>query len=105
MDKRERRKSQRFRIQQQVTIKYNREGNFEFTGISRDLSDHGVFLHTESVIEKGAEVELTLTFPAESALSVPMQLRGRVIRVEGFPSPGIAVEFDTMTVVPEVRRQ
>jgi Tfp pilus assembly protein PilZ len=95
------RKAQRVCLKQPVTVRYNRDGHFEFTGISRDLSDRGIFLHTESVIEVGAEVELTLTFPSESPQPIPMQVRGRVVRVERIPSTGIAVEFDKVTVVPE----
>lgn len=50
-----------------MTVRYNRDGQFEFTGISRDLSNGGIFLYTESVIEVGAQVELTLILPSESA--------------------------------------
>jgi hypothetical protein len=53
------RKSERVAIQRPVTVKFNRDGNFEFTGISRDLSDSGIFFYTESVIQEEAEVELT----------------------------------------------
>jgi Tfp pilus assembly protein PilZ len=95
------RKSQRVCIQRPVTVRYNRDGNFEFTGISRDLSDSGIFFFTESVIKVGAQVELTLTFPSETAQPIPMQVRGRVVRVEKIPATGIAVEFDKVTVVPE----
>ncbi len=95
------RKSQRVCIQRLVTVRYNRDGNFEFTGISRDLSDSGVFLYTESVIEVGAQVELTLTLPFESAQPISTQVRGRVVRVEKTPATGIAVEFDKVTVIPE----
>ncbi len=95
------RKSKRVCIQRPVTVRYNRDGHFEFTGISRDLSDTGIFLYTESSIEEGAQVELTLTLPSESAQPIPMQLRGRVVRVERFPATGIAVEFDRVTVIPE----
>jgi hypothetical protein len=86
-------------------VKYTREGNFEFTGISRDLSDRGIFLYTESVIEEGAEVELKLTLPSFSPHPVPMLLRGRVVRVERTPAMGVAVEFDKVTVVPELSRR
>jgi c-di-GMP-binding flagellar brake protein YcgR len=97
----ERRQSQRVYTQQPVTIRYNREGNFEFTGISRDLSASGIFLYTESVLEEGAQVELTLTFPSESGQASPMQVRGRIVRVQRTPANGIAVQFDTITVIPE----
>jgi hypothetical protein len=98
------RKSERVAIQRPVTVKFNRDENFEFTGISRDLSDSGIFLYTESVIEEGAEVELTLTLPSFSAHPVPMLLRGRVVRVEKTPAAGIAVEYEKVTVVPEPSR-
>ena len=95
------RTSQRVCIQRLVTVRYNRDGNFEFTGISRDLSDSGIFLYTESVIEEGAQVELTLTLPSDSSQPIPMQVRGRVVRVERTPATGVAVEFDKVTVAPE----
>jgi PilZ domain len=95
------RKSERVRSQQPVTVKYNRDGNVEFTGISRDLSDSGVFLYTESLLEEGAHVDLTRTLPFKAAQPVSMQVRGRVVRVERTPASGIAVEFDTVIIVPE----
>ena len=95
------RKSKRVCMQRPVTVRYNRDGQFEFTGISRDLSDRGIFLYTESVIEVGEEVELTLILPSESAEHNPIQVRGRVVRVERIPATGIAVEFDKVTVIPE----
>lgn len=101
MDSTERRKSQRVCTRQPVTVRYNRDGNFEFTGVSRDLSDSGIFLYTESVIEAGAQVELILTLPSASAQPIPMHVRGRVVRVERLHATGIAVEFDKVTVVPE----
>jgi PilZ domain len=95
------RKSHRVCIQRPVTVRYNRDGNFEFTGISRDLSDSGIFLYTESLIEEGAQVELTLILQSESAEPTPIQIRGRVVRVEKVPATGIAVEFDRVTVIPK----
>jgi len=95
------RKSQRVCIQQPVTVRYNREGHFEFTGISRDLCNGGIFLYTDSVIELGDQVELTLILPSESAEPNPIQVRGRVVRVEKTPATGIEVEFDKVTVIPE----
>jgi hypothetical protein len=102
VDNSERRKSERVFVQRPVTVRYNHEGNFEITGISRDLSNRGVFLYTESVIEVGAQVELTLTLPSESAKPISTQVRGRVVRVERTPATGIAVEFDKLTVMPEL---
>jgi Tfp pilus assembly protein PilZ len=89
------------RLQRPVTVRYNCDENFEFTGISRDLSDSGIFLYTESVMEVGSQVELTLTLPSESAHPLSTQVRGRVVRVERTPATGVAVEFDKVTVVPE----
>ncbi len=101
MDIIDRRKSQRVCIHQAVAVKYNCDGNFEFKGISRDLSDSGIFLYSESVIEEGAQVELMLTLPSGSAQPIPIYVRGRVVRVERTSATGVAVEFDKVTVVPE----
>lgn len=95
-----RRKSERVCMQRPVTVRYNRDGHFEITGIGRDLSDSGIFLYTESVIEEGAQVELTLTLPSESDQPISTQVYGRVVRVERAPATGLAVEFDRVTVAP-----
>jgi hypothetical protein len=82
------RKSQRVCIQRPVTVRYNRDGYFEFTGISRDLSDSGIFLFTESVIEVGAQVELTLTFPSETAQPIPVRVEAESLGWRKFPRRG-----------------
>jgi hypothetical protein len=60
-------------IQQPVTIKYNREENFEFAGVCRDF-----FLYTQSVIGEGGQFELTLTIPSEAATK-PVRMQAPVL--------------------------
>ena len=54
----ERRETQQFPTRLPVTVKYTRTGHYEVTGVSRDLSASGMFLHKDSNIEEGAQVEI-----------------------------------------------
>jgi c-di-GMP-binding flagellar brake protein YcgR len=97
----ERRKAQQFSIRVPVTVKYTRAGHYEFTGVSRDLSASGMFLHTDSNIEEGAQVEVILTLPSKASEQVTIQVRGTVVRVERSSQPGIAINFKKLVILPE----
>ena len=98
----ERRKAQQFSIRVPVTVKYTRAGHCEFTGVSRDLSGSGMFLHTDSKIEEGAQVEVNLTLPSKTSEQVTIQVRGTVVRFEKSSPPGIAIKFEKLVILPEV---
>ena len=102
MDIPERRKAQQFSIRVPVTVKYTRDGHYEFTGVSRDLSASGMFLQTDSNIEKGTQVEVILTLPSKTSEQVTIQVRGTVVRVEKSSQPGIAIKFEKLIILPEV---
>ena len=62
----ERRKAQQFSIRVLVTVKYTRDGHYEFTGVSRDLSASGMFLQTDSNIEQGCRTSSVLPYQRQS---------------------------------------
>lgn len=97
----ERRKAQQFPIRLPVTVKYTRAGNYEFTGVSRDLSASGMFLHTDSNIEEGAWVEVILALPSRTSEQITVQVCGTVVRVERSSPPGIAIKFEKLVILPE----
>jgi hypothetical protein len=97
----ERRKAQQFSIQMPVTVKYTRQGHYEFTGVSRDLSASGMFLQTDSNIEQGTQVEVILTLPSKASEQVTIQVHGTVVRVEKSSQPGIAIKFEKLVILPE----
>jgi len=84
-----------------VTIRFTASGLYEFTGISENLSSSGIFLYTESPIEQGEQVEVTLTLPAGVGDPIPMQVRGRVVRIEKSSAIGIAIAFENLVILPE----
>jgi c-di-GMP-binding flagellar brake protein YcgR len=97
----ERRETQQFPIRLPVTVKYTRTGHYEFTGVSRDLSASGMFLHKDSNIEEGAQVEIILTLPSKTLEQVTVQVRGTVVRVKKSSLPGIAINFEKFVILPE----
>ncbi|MGA2963231.1 MAG: PilZ domain-containing protein [Candidatus Korobacteraceae bacterium] len=101
MDFPERRKAQQFSARLPVTVKYTQAGHYEFTGVSRDVSASGIFLHTDSKIEEGAQVEVMLTLPAKKSEQNTVQVRGTVVRVERSSPPGIAIKFEKLVILPE----
>lgn len=97
----ERRITPRVPISQRVTVKFAADGNYEFTGVSRDISSSGVFLYAESNIEEGAQVEVTLTLPSQTSLPVSMKVAGKVVRVQRSLPEGVAIEFDRLIITPD----
>lgn len=55
----------------------------EGVGFTQDLSSRGVFFFTDTPLEEGAEIEITLRMPSEITLgeSMPVRCRGRILRV------------------------
>jgi hypothetical protein len=55
----------------------------EGRGFTQDLSSRGVFFFTDTPLEAGAEIELTLRMPSEITLgeSMPVRCQGRILRV------------------------
>jgi len=84
-----------------VTVKYTQAGHYEFTGVSRDLSGSGMFLHTDANIEEGAQVEVMLALPSKASEQITIKVRGTVVRIEKSSQPGIAIKFEKLVILPE----
>jgi Tfp pilus assembly protein PilZ len=99
----ERRKAQRFPIEQPVRLTFTRAGHYELQAVTKDVSTKGVFVYVESEIVAGSEVELLLNLPAENG-SVPVRIRGRAIRVEKTSvhnKHGVGIAFEKVEILPE----
>ncbi len=77
------------------------------TGTTRDISARGVYFLTESNLNAGHEVNLTITIPAEitKAADVFLKIMGKVVRVKNsvdYDSRkiGVAVTIDRYELVP-----
>ena len=71
----------------------------------RDVSANGVFLYTQSKMEKGTEVELVLILPPEltSGEKCWVCCQATVVRVEdNGPEFGVAAQIRRMDILPEV---
>jgi c-di-GMP-binding flagellar brake protein YcgR len=57
------------------------------SGRTRDISTHGVYLLVDNELSPGAELDLTMTLPAEVTGGTEVFIRaiGRVVRVEKTP--------------------
>ena len=71
---------------------------------TRDVSANGVFLYTNSKMEKGTEVELVLILPPEltSGQKCWVCCQATIVRVEDGPEFGIAAQIRRMDILPEV---
>jgi len=71
---------------------------------TRDVSANGVFLYTNSRMEKGTEVELVLILPPEltSGEKCWVCCQATVVRVEEGPEFGVAARIRRMDILPEV---
>jgi hypothetical protein len=75
------------------------------TAETRDVSANGVFLYTQSRMEKGADVELVLILPPEltSAEKCWVCCQATIVRVEEQGSEfGVAAQIRRMDILPEV---
>jgi len=71
---------------------------------TRDVSASGVFLYTNSRMEKGSDVELVLILPPEltSGEKCWVCCQATVVRVEEGPEFGVAAQIRRMDILPEV---
>lgn len=72
---------------------------------TRDVSANGVFLYTNSKMEKGTEVELVLILPPEltSGEKCWVCCQATVVRVEDDGTEfGVAAQIRRMDILPEV---
>ena len=72
---------------------------------SRDVSANGVFLYTNSKMEKGAEVELVLILPPELTAGEKCWVccQATIVRVEEQGKDwGVAAQIRRMDILPEM---
>jgi hypothetical protein len=68
------------------------DGATEFHTETQNVSARGVFFYLDRIVEPGAKIEVTLTFPPHITLteSVRVRFRARVIRVDR-PQPSLRI--------------
>jgi hypothetical protein len=78
----ERRAGQRFPYLLPLSLRQSAAA-IEGVGFTQDLSSRAVFFFTDTPLEEGAEIEITLRMPSEITLgeSMPVRCRGRILRV------------------------
>jgi PilZ domain-containing protein len=77
----------------------------EHSAQTRDVSSNGIFLYTNSALEKGSDVELVLILPPEltSGQKAWVCCQATILRVEQLGHEfGIAAKIHRMDVLPEI---
>ena len=93
------------RIATRVPTRVRTTNGHDQTAQTRDVSANGVFLYTNSRMEKGAEMELVLILPPEltSGEKCWVCCQATVVRVEEDGSEfGVAAQIRRMDILPEV---
>ena len=107
----ERRAGQRFPYLLPLSLRLP-SASIEGVGFTQDLSSRGVFFFTDTPLQEGAEIEITLRMPSEITLgeSMPVRCRGHILRVvkpaaqppTGAESKiGVAVRLEGYEYLPE----
>lgn len=81
----ERRTARRYDLSLPVVIRIAEDkGSASRSGKTRDISTHGVYFLIENELAPGAEIDLTMTLPAEvtGGTEVFIRATGRVVRLE-----------------------
>ncbi len=102
----ERRRRKRLPVEVPVSIKTN-PGRPTETGYTRDLSESGVFLYTNSQVAEGSELEMVLILPAEITGGDKRWVccQASVVRVEDEATVGrrgVAADIHRMEFLPEI---
>jgi hypothetical protein len=93
------------RIKTRVATRVRTSEGKDHTAQTRDVSANGVFLYTNSKMEKGTEVELVLILPPEltSGEKCWVCCQATVVRVEEKGSAyGVAAQIRRMDILPEI---
>ncbi|HWJ46738.1 MAG TPA: PilZ domain-containing protein [Candidatus Udaeobacter sp.] len=93
------------RIPTRVATRVRTTKGIDHTAETRDVSANGVFLYTNSKMEKGAEVELVLILPPEltSGEKCWVCCQATIVRVEEDGSDfGVAAQIRRMDILPEM---
>ncbi len=82
----EKRAIRRFALQLPVTVHAVSDSGEGLQAVAetRDVSSRGICFHCDAEMERGAEIEFTVTLPTEVTMTEPIsvQCRGTVVRVE-----------------------
>ena len=92
------------RIAARVPTRVRTAQGAEMPAQTRDVSANGIFLYTNSKMEKGSEVELVLILPPEltSGEKCWVCCQATIVRVEDQgPEFGVAAQIRRMDILPE----
>jgi hypothetical protein len=98
----ERRRTRRVLFEGQATIT---TGDQKIVAATKDISERGLFVFTEAIVEVGNEIDILVTLPEELGLPVSGMVccHGRVVRTERSAGEcGLAVEIDRLGPAPVV---
>jgi hypothetical protein len=93
------------RIATSVSTRVRTAQGADHSAQTRDVSANGVFLYTNSKMEKGAAVELVLILPPEltSGEKCWVCCQATIVRVEEQGSEfGVAAQIQRMDILPEM---
>ena len=93
------------RVSTRVSTRVRTPQGADCAAETRDVSANGVFLYTNSKMEKGAEVELVLILPPEltSGEKCWVCCQATVVRVEEQGKEwGVAAQIRRMDILPEM---
>ncbi|HLV88380.1 MAG TPA: PilZ domain-containing protein [Candidatus Sulfotelmatobacter sp.] len=94
------------RIKTRVPTRVRTSTGPDLNAQTRDVSANGVYLYTQSRLEKGTEVELVLILPPEltSGEKYWVCCQATVVRIEEAEGSefGIAAQIRRMDILPEV---
>ena len=92
------------RIAARVPTRVRTSQGTDLPAETRDVSANGIFLYTDSKMEKGTEVELVLILPPEltSGERCWVCCQATVVRVEEGAEYGVAAQIRRMDILPEV---
>jgi hypothetical protein len=79
----ERRREKRFPLRHRASVKVEIEGSSEISGVTENVSGHGVLVYAESLITLGTGVEIVLVpKPEPAARKIQLIYAGKVLRSE-----------------------
>lgn len=93
------------RIKTRVSTRVRTTEGKDHNAQTRDVSANGIFLYTNSKMEKGTDVELVLILPPEltSGEKCWVCCQATIVRVEEKGSDyGVAAQIRRMDILPEV---
>jgi len=104
IERSERRSGQRVPVESPVTVR--KPDGSESQGLTRDLSNNGIFLYSEAGMAEGSKLELVVMLPPGLGLGLGgwALCQASVVRVEqaGSKGVGIAATLDRIELLPQL---